>query len=79
MAGDLLAGRASFDVALTEFGIKGFEGVVGSKVSETINVDVSFMASNKNPTAKNPCNPCNPCGGKAKNPCNPCGGKKKQK
>ncbi len=79
MPGDLLAGRASFDVALTEFGIKGFEGVVGSKVSETINVDVSFMASNKNPTAKNPCNPCNPCGGKAKNPCNPCGGKKKQK
>ena len=86
MPGDLLAGRASFDVALTEFGIKGFEGVVGSKVSEMINVDVSFMASNKKPAAENPCNPCggkaknpcNPCGGKAKNPCNPCGGKKKR-
>ncbi len=66
MAGDLLAVRASFDVALTEFGIKGFEGVVGSKVSDTITVDVSFMATNQKPGAKNPCNPCNPCGGKKK-------------
>ncbi len=80
MPGDLLAGRAGFDVSLKEFGITGVEGVVGSKVGETINVEVSFMASNKKPSAENPCNPCNPRGGKAKNPCNPCnpcGGKKK--
>ena len=77
LPGNLLAGRTSFDVPLKEFGIKGLEGLIGTKVSETINVKVSFIASSKNPAAKNPCNPCNPCGGKAKNPCNPCGGKKK--
>ena len=76
MAGDLVAGRTSFNVALKDFGIKGFEGVVGSKVSETISVEVSFIATNKKPSAMNPCNPCD--GKKAKNPCNPCGGKKKK-
>ncbi len=80
LPGDLLASRGSFQVALDEYGIQGFEGVVGSKVSKTIDVTVSFMATNKNPeTAMNPGNPCNPCGGKAKagkasmSASNPCG------
>ena len=84
MPGDLVAVRTSFEVNLADFGIKGFDGVVGAKVSESIGVAVSLMASNMDPGAtaqsgagKNPCNPCGgknpciPCGGK--NPCNPCG------
>lgn len=84
--GNLLAARAEFEVPLRDHKIKGFEGVVGSKVSESIAVDVSIFASDQKPQgAANPCNPCggkaknpcNPCGGKAANPCNPCGGKAK--
>ena len=74
LPGDLLAGRASFEVALKEFGIKGAKGVVGSKVSEMITVNVSFMATNVKPVAEEAANPCG--GKKAKNPCNPCGEKK---
>lgn len=74
LPGDLLAGRASFEVALKEFEIKGAEGVVGSKVSEMITVDVSFMATNVKPGAEEAANPCG--GKKAENPCNPCGEKK---
>lgn len=76
MEGDLLAARASFDVGLKDFGITGPKGMnlVGSKVGEVIEVDISFRASNSMQMAGNP---CNPCGGKqAKNPCNPCGDKK---
>ncbi|MHC4861027.1 MAG: YceI family protein [Planctomycetota bacterium] len=74
LPGHLLAGRAEFKVNLADFGIKGFKGVVGSKVSETIAVKVGVMASSKPAGGTNPCNPCakNPC---AKNPCNPCGAK----
>ena len=49
--GDLLAGRTSFAVKLSDFGVKGMEGVVGARVSETIQVDVSFVASSKSPEA----------------------------
>ena len=73
MPGDLLACRATFDVKLKDFGVKGFDGVVGSKVGDTISVSVSVIGTNK---LKSAMNPCNPCGGKGKNPCNPCGGKK---
>lgn len=82
--GNLLAVRADFEVPLKDHRIQGFEGVVGSKISEAIAVDVSIFASDQAPKgAANPCNPCggkaanpcNPCGGKAANPCNPCGGK----
>ena len=88
MPGDLLAARASFEVSLADFGIAGPKGMdlVGSKVGETIQIDVSVMGSTVSASmAANPCNPCggkaamnpcNPCGGKAAmNPCNPCGGK----
>jgi len=71
--GNLLAVRAEFQVPLADHKIKGFEGVVGSKVSESIEVEVSIFASDQAPSAA--ANPCNPCGGKAANPCNPCGGK----
>lgn len=83
MKGNLLAARASFDVSLSAFGIEGPDGMdlVGSKVGETITLEVSLMGTSAKPMmAQNPCNPCggnpcNPCGGKASNPCNPCGGK----
>jgi len=75
LPGDLLAGRAEFELALADFGIKGMKGVIGSKVSETISVKLSFMGSSQaSQMAMNPCNPCNPCGGHKKmNACNPCG------
>lgn len=65
MPGDLLAGRASIRVSLEDSGIKGFDGVVGSKVSETIDLEVSFTASSKVSEAA-ATKPCNPCGGKKK-------------
>lgn len=49
MEGNLLAGRAEFEVALADYDIKGMKGVVGSKVSETIEVMVSFTASDEKP------------------------------
>lgn len=45
--GNLIAGRTSFEVALKDFGVRGMQGVVGAKVSETIKVDVSFFATDK--------------------------------
>lgn len=75
MEGNLLATRTSFEVSLEKFGIRGFDGVVGSKVGKTIAVDVSLMATDVAAAEAG-----NPCGGKAMNPCgakagNPCEGK----
>ncbi len=88
LPGDLLAARAAFDINLGEFGVTGPKGMnlIGTKVGETIAVEVSLVGSTSMAMAGNPCNPCggkaknpcNPCGGKAKNPCNPCGGKNKK-
>ena len=61
LPGDLLAGRASFEVSLKDFGVKGFDGAIGSKVGETIGLDVSFTATNDKPAEVNA---GNPCGGK---------------
>jgi len=76
MPGNLLAIRAEFDLELEDFNINGPPGqdLIGSKVGESVTVEVSLFASDQKPSAGNPCNPCNPCGGKAGNPCNPCGG-----
>ena len=76
LPGDLLAVRASFNVPLKDFGITGPAGMdlIGSKVSDSITVDVSLFATSQ--MQKVAGNPCNPCGGKAANPCNPCGGKR---
>lgn len=82
MPGDLLAARSTFNVKMSDFGIEPPPGmdVMGTKVSDTIKVEVSVMSSSKDLAGgANPCNPCggknpcNPCG--AKNPCNPCGAK----
>jgi polyisoprenoid-binding protein YceI len=67
LPGNLLAGRAHFSLKLSEFGVKGFKGVVGSKVSDAIELDVSVMGSSVRP--EQPGNPCNPCGKGAENPC----------
>jgi polyisoprenoid-binding protein YceI len=61
LPGDLLAGRASFSVRLADFGIEGMKGVVGQKVGEVIDVDVSLVASRASSgetdtaSAENPC------------------------
>lgn len=88
LPGDLLAARASFDLNLSEFGVTGPKGmdIIGTKVGETIAVEVSLVGSTSLAMAGNPCNPCggktkspgNPCGDKTQNPGNPCGGKKKK-
>ena len=59
----LVAIRTSFEVNLADFGIKGFDGVVGSKVGESIGVAVSLMASNVDPgaTADGGCDPTGRC------------------
>jgi polyisoprenoid-binding protein YceI len=82
LPGNLLVGRAQFTVLLKDHRIQGMEEVIGSRVSDSIDVEIRFAASDQKPEAgANPCNPCggknpcNPCGGKAANPCNPCGGK----
>jgi len=92
MPGDLVAAKAEFSVLLADYDITGPKGMnlIGSKVGESIDIEVSFMGTNamtamaENPCdpcggkkGMNPCNPCNPCGGKKKdmNPCNPCDGK----
>ncbi len=63
--GNLMAVRADFNVPLSAHQIRGFEGVVGSRVSDEIEVEVSIFASDRpESSAANPCNPCNPCGGK---------------
>ena len=82
MPGDLLAVRASFKVPLEDFGITGPAGMdlIGSKVGDTIAVDVSLFASSRAQEVR--ANPGNPCGGKvatAGNPCNPCGGKEQER
>ncbi len=78
LPGNLLGIRVQFELTLADFGVTGPPGkdLIGSRVGETVNIEVSVFASDKKPPAANPCNPCNPCGPKGKNPCNPCGGKK---
>lgn len=73
LPGNLLAARAGFDVKLKDYGITGPAGMdlIGSKVGETISVEVSLMGNTDSQAMAG-----NPCGGqKAMNPCNPCGGK----
>ncbi len=86
--GNLLAARTTFDIALADYNITGPKGMdlIGAKVGETVEVEVSVVGSDADTggaMTSNPCgdkkamNPCNPCGGKKPmNPCNPCGGKR---
>lgn len=51
LPGNLLAIRTEFDVTLADFGITGPEGmeVIGAKVSETVEIEVSLFASTITP------------------------------
>lgn len=50
LPGDLLAARADFDIKLKDYGITGPAGMdlIGSKVGETISVEVSLMGNHLN-------------------------------
>lgn len=78
MPGNLLAARATFEVALADFGIIGPKGMnlIGSKVGERVEIDLSLVASSAGSAMAG-----NPCGDKAKmtgqKPGNPCGDKAK--
>ena len=54
MGGDLLAARATFSIILADFGIMGPEGadLIGSKVGESVSVDVSIMGTTQTPGKK---------------------------
>jgi polyisoprenoid-binding protein YceI len=85
LPGDLLAARASFSVPLKDYNVTGPQGMnlIGSKVGESIEVEVSFVGNTTASMAENPCggkattvSAGNPCGGKAMNKVgNPCGEK----
>jgi len=45
LPGHILAARSEFTVALEDYGITGAPGIVGSKVGETIDIEVSIMGS----------------------------------
>ena len=46
-SGDFLSVSGKFDVALKDFDITGVQGLVGSKVGEVINIDLSLFFSGK--------------------------------
>jgi polyisoprenoid-binding protein YceI len=59
MQGDLIAGRAQFSVRLADFGIAGPSGMdlIGAKVAEEVEIEVSFVASDKVPNGVQIINP----------------------
>ncbi|MCZ6601525.1 MAG: YceI family protein, partial [Planctomycetota bacterium] len=63
--GDLLAGRATFSIKLSDYGVTGPQGmkIMGLKVSDTLSISITFVATTEKPKMANP---CNPCGGKKK-------------
>lgn len=87
LSGDLLAARATFTVPLKNYSVTGPAGMdlIGSKVGETIDVEITLVGNTVNAMASGADNPCggkamagadNPCGGKAMAGAeNPCGGK----
>jgi polyisoprenoid-binding protein YceI len=54
MEGNLLAARATFEITLADFGIVGPEGagLIGSKVGESVSVEVSIMGTTNAPGMK---------------------------
>lgn len=82
--GNLLVANADFKIKLADYGVKIPDMVVG-KVNDEVEINVNFVASDKNASGVNPCNPCamdnskcNPCAMKdmKKGQCNPCSMKK---
>jgi polyisoprenoid-binding protein YceI len=55
MEGDLLAVRASFEINLADYNVTGPPGmdIIGSKVGESITIDVNLMGNTKPPAAAN--------------------------
>ena len=51
LPGNLLAARAAFDVKLKDYGVTGPAGmdIIGSKVGETISIEVSLMGNSQEP------------------------------
>jgi len=51
MPGDLLAGRAEFTIALADYAVTGPRGmgVIGSKVGQTIQIEVRFTGTTRRP------------------------------
>lgn len=51
LPGDLLAVRAEFEIALSDYGVTGPKGmgIVGSKVGETITIEVNIMGNTASP------------------------------
>lgn len=89
--GNLLVANASFNIKLSDYGVKIPDMVVG-KVNEEVQITTNFVASDKNAVSDNPCgtcgpnkneNKCNTCSVKKtetkNNPCNPCAVKKDMK
>lgn len=68
--GNLLVVNADFNIKLADYGIKIPDMVVG-KVNDEIQINVSFVASDKNAGGDNPCGVSNPCS-MDKGKCNPC-------
>lgn len=69
--GNLLVASADFNIKLADYGVKIPDMVVG-KVNDEVQINVNFVASDKNASGNNPCNPCAMDKGK----CNPCAMKK---
>lgn len=84
MKGNLLKGKAAFDIKLSDYGVK-IPSMVAGKVDENIQIATNFIASDAMAMGENPCGPmkmkgkCNPCNPKKmmnKAKCNPCSPKK---
>ncbi|MDP2364081.1 MAG: YceI family protein [Ignavibacteria bacterium] len=68
--GNLLVANANFNIKLSDYGVKLPDMVVG-KVNDEVQINVNFVASDKNAGGNNPCAVCNPCS-MDKGKCNPC-------
>jgi len=68
--GNLLVASADFNIKLADYGVKIPDMVVG-QVNDVVEINVNFVASDKNAAGDNPCGACNPCS-MDKGKCNPC-------
>lgn len=68
--GNLLVASANFNIKLADYDVMIPDMVVG-KVSDEVQINVNFVASDKNAGGDNPCSVSNPCS-MDKGKCNPC-------
>lgn len=71
--GNLLVANASFNIRLSDYGVKIPDMVVG-KVSDEVQITTNFVANDLNKVGDNPCGTCGP--NKNESKCNPCSVKK---